>query len=261
MKNIKNVDFYEKVIYRYEEHLKLTEEKITNFPPEEEWETRPHKMSSEYRLQQIKLVTFTARLQIIIASYSKGDDKNSLRNQFSEAVKVMQEVWDKRVVKMHMGKAQKEIDVYYIGPTFYMRWMLSLGVLLEVPDDEFQILIDLVKRDHIKDALYDICIKTKIEDWQISDMVRPLSPKNKIIDIINEDDKIICEKLTKNYLGKHWFKTFKNWGGWQTTDVSGLDVNSDFVGFWAFEVAAVVKIKGLDDSSFKDNRFYPDRLV
>lgn len=119
----------------------------------------------------------------------------------------------------------------------------------------------MVKRDHIKDALYGICIKTRIKDWQISDVVRPLSPKNKIIDIINEDDKIICEKLTKTYLEKHWFKTFKNWGGWQTTDVSGLDVNSAFVGFWAFEVAAVVKIKRLDDSSFKDNQFYPDRLV
>jgi hypothetical protein len=260
MKNGKDTDFYKEVIYKYIDLIYRKEQDIINFPPKEEWEIRPHKMNTEIHLQQIKLVTFSARLNILIASYSKGSTKE-LRSQFSEAVKVMAEVWDRGIVKMHMGKAQKEIDVYYITHTFYMRWMLSLAVLLDVPEDEFQIVINLVKRDNIKDALYDICIQTKIKNWQISDEVRPLKPKNKIIDIINEPDKDKAKKMTKTYLEKQWFKTFKNLGGWEKPDADKFDVKSGFVGFWAFEVAAVVKIKALDDSSFRENRFYPDRLM
>ncbi len=141
-----------------------------------------------------------------------------------------------------------------------MRWMLSLAVLLDVSDKEFNILVNFIKRDNIQDAMYDICIKTKHKDWIISDVVRPLSPKNKIIDIIKENDNSVCEKLIKQYLEKHWFKTFKNWG-WISPDVSNFDVTSGFVGYWAFEVAAIVKIKGLDDSGFRENVFYPDRLL
>lgn len=111
MKNIKNIDFYQKVIDKYVEHLKLTEAKIKNFPPEEEWETRPEKSSDEQYLNGLKLSLFGIRLNILIASYSKGDDTNSLRSQFSEAAKVMEQVWDKSRVKMHMGKTQKEIDI------------------------------------------------------------------------------------------------------------------------------------------------------
>jgi len=38
-------------------------------------------------------------------------------------------------------------------------------------------------------------------------------------------------------------------------------MNSHFLGFWAWEVALIVKFLGIDDSSFKDNDFYPYDLV
>lgn len=254
MKNVKTNDFYShailrnKVIYdNYEIELFGIDVNMLN-----------EDQKSAVRISE--LATFSLRLNNIIASYSKGDNKNELKKQFSAAVLVMEKVWDKRAVKMFLGAQQKEHDVYYIGQTFDMRWMLSLAVLLEVPDDEFTILVNFIKRDNIKDAMYDICIKSRINDWIISDVVRPLSPKNKIIDIINEDNKVICEQLIKAYLEKHWFKTFKNWG-WLSPDVSNFDVNSGFVGYWAFEVAAIVKIKGLDHSSFREHPFYPDRLL
>ncbi|MEX0598585.1 MAG: PoNe immunity protein domain-containing protein [Candidatus Paceibacterota bacterium] len=261
MKNVKTSDFYSNAIIRNEEIILWNEEKIRDYPPKEQWDLRPERASPEYHLLSLKLSLFSIRLNNLIASYSRGDDKEELKTQFSECVRVMEKVWDKRAVKMFLGAKEKEHDVYYIGQTFYMRWMLSLAVLLEVLDEEFNILVNFIKRDNIQDAMYDICIKSRINDWTISDVVRPLSPKNKIIDIINENDKEICQNLIKIYLEKQWFKTFKNWGGWQSTDVSKFDVNSGFVGYWAFEVAAIVKIKGLDDSSFREHPFYPDRLL
>lgn len=260
MKGAKNFDFYNEVIQHYKKNLEENEIRISNFPSKNEWDTSPYRSSDEILFIGLELSKFTLKLLIIIASYSRGDDKTELRKQFSEAVFIMKKVWNKKAVKMFLGAKQKEHDAYYIGESFSMRWMFSLAILLEVPDDEFFVLLNFIKRDNIKDAMYDICIKFRIKDWTISEVVRPLSPKNKVIDIIKENDKGVCEKLIKQYLEKHWFKTFKNWG-WISTDVSNFDVNSGFVGYWAFEVAAIVKIKGLDDSSFRENVFYPDRLL
>ena len=38
-------------------------------------------------------------------------------------------------------------------------------------------------------------------------------------------------------------------------------INDNYQGFWAWEVALVVKFFGIDDSSFRDNEFYPHDLV
>ncbi len=37
--------------------------------------------------------------------------------------------------------------------------------------------------------------------------------------------------------------------------------NSNYVGYWAFETAAFVKMRGLDDSSFRDNVYYPKDML
>jgi len=104
MENAKNNKYYLDVINRKKGIINNYENEIKNFPPKEEWEIRPHKMNTEIHLQQIKLVTFSARLNILIASYSKGSTKEELRSQFSGAVKVMAEVWDRRITKVYHGK-------------------------------------------------------------------------------------------------------------------------------------------------------------
>lgn len=112
----------------------------------------------------------------------------------------MQEVWDKRVVKMHVGREQREMDVYYLDKYIYMRSMLSLGVLLEVPDEEFDILIELIKRDKIQDSLYDFLIREREPHWEISGTLNIRKPKNNIKEIIFETDPEKCQKMIQKYL-------------------------------------------------------------
>lgn len=205
-----------------------------------------------------KVALFGLRLEKLIASYSREDSLDNLRKQYTVTVRVMQEVWDKRVVKMHVGREQKEMDVYYLDKYIYMRWMLSIGVLLEVPDQEFNILIELIKRDNINDALYDFLIHSRKPDWKISEAMNIEKPKNNIKEIIFEADSEKCQKMIKMYLEKEWLRTYKNFG----LDKAHLDIDKGcYYGQWAFEVAAVVKIKGLDDSSFRGNQYYPERLM
>jgi hypothetical protein len=108
MEKVKNIEFYELVIEQHKTHLDETETFLKNFSGEI---TKIGLIS--------KLSIFGARLNILIASYSKGSTKEELRSQFSEAVKVMAEVWDRRIVKMHMGKVQGNRCVLHYSHVLY----------------------------------------------------------------------------------------------------------------------------------------------
>ncbi|SMG29053.1 PoNe immunity protein domain-containing protein [Agreia pratensis] len=59
---------------------------------------------------------------------------------------------------------------------------------------------------------------------------------------------------------KVWHQQNKGVTWWKSHEI--VDVGGLFYGgYWCFEAAAVVKLLGIDDSSFRDNEFYPADLV
>jgi hypothetical protein len=146
--------------------------------------------------------------------------------------------------------------------------MFSLVILLDVPKKEFIILINLIDKDNIKDRLIGFFIShqlkgrkpIKAESYKRYLLIPKLF--RKLVDTAYEPqaEKAITDIDT--FLKKELIKIPKNYFiNLNLKDIPGYEVKSGFVGFWAFEVAAVVKIKALDDSSFRENRFYPDRLM
>jgi len=246
MKGIGDQDYYSKCILRNINIIKENEENLKN-------------ATEENYIISTRFTFFSLRLFSLIASFSKGDNSEILQKQFSETVRIMEKVWDKKLVKMHLSRKQRPISIYYLDKNIYMRWMLALSVLLDVPEEEFTILYDLVNRDRIKDALYDYLISYRVPERELSEKVHPQSPFNNIRAIIVEEDKAQCEAMIKHYLEKEWLKTYKN-TGWAQAHLYAEEEYS-FFGMWAFEVAAIVKIKGLDDHSFRDHVNYPDRLL
>lgn len=267
MKEAKNIDFYHNVIINYKLNLNYNYDAIENFPSKDKWDLRPERVSQELSFIGLKLSTFTLKLLIIIASYSRGDDKNELKKQFSEAVLVMEKVWDKKITKVYHGVKQIELDQYKFEPYLHMLQMMSLGILLDVPDSEFNKLIVLIDQDNIKDFLYEFLISSRIKDRKpiLEESYKRylLIPKlyGKLVAIANNNDHKTAVMDLKKYLEKDWIKVYKNYYiDFNLKDIEKYDVNSGFTGIWAFEVAAIVKIKQLEDSSFKDNVFYPDRF-
>ena len=255
MKDVKNIDFYQKVISRNNEFIKENKEKI-NFNA-----TNDENMASSF------VAYFTWHLNNLIANYSKGSNKEELRKQFSECVMVMKNVWNKKITKVYHGKKQEELDQYRFGPYLNMLQMISLGVLLDVPDDEFKILVNLIDRDSIKDYLLEFLISYRFERKQINSESYSrylLIPKifSPLVEITKTLDKIEAETKIKKFLEKDWIKIPKNhYINFKLSDVKDYDVNSGFVGLWAFEVAAIVKIKKINDETFINNMFYPNNLI
>jgi len=246
MKNCKEIDYYNSLI-----------EKLTEINRENKLKLGKGLINSK-NLTLRKMSWFLRDIKILISHYSSNNEKEKLRELYSILIKDIGNVWKKEVVKLKDSKGN-DLGVYILEPYIFMRWMLSLGVLLDVPNNEFNILVDLIKRDEINDKLYDFLISSRIEDWKISDSMSLKKPENSIQEIIDIQDNTECERNIKEYLNKEWYKTYK-YAGFYNSHTKPDDMFL-FYGYWAFEVAALVKIKGLDDSSFRTNKYYPDTLL
>ncbi len=257
MKGVKNIEFYNKIIERNKEFIKENKKWYDEF-----------RIDNSTNISHSIIAYFIWHLNNIIASYSKGDDKEELKKQFSETILVMEKVWDKRATKVFHGRQQEEYDQYRLEPHINMLQMLSLAVLLDVPEDKFNILVTLIDRDNIKDFLVEFIISSRIknrkpilEESYNRYLIIPQLYK-KLVDVVNTESKSEAESKIKDFLKKYWIKIpKKNALNLNLKDIPNYEVNSGFVGLWAFEVAAIVKIKQLNDSSFKDNVFYPDSLL
>lgn len=268
MKGAKSSEFYENIIKHYQLNLESSYEAIEVFPTSDTWNIRPESVDYEYSYKGLMLSTFTIKLLILISSYSKGERKLQLKKQFSETILIMEKVWDKKITKIYHGRKQEEYDQYNFSSYLHISQMFSLAILLDASDDEFNILVNLIDRDNIKDFLIEFIISSRIKErkpiTEESYKRYLLIPKlyEKLVSIAHEKDLKQAEIETKKYLEKEWIKVYKNYFiNFKLKDIENYEVKSGFTGIWAFEVAAIVKIKQLNDSSFKDNVFYPDSLL
>jgi hypothetical protein len=246
-------NYYLKVIDTYKFSLENSKQ-ISAFNKKDPIETQ------KKQVKRIKLSFGVIHSYILFSMYSARFSKEEMVSQYLLTLDLIYDNWDASVVKMHIGRKQQEIDVYLLNYHILIRWLLSFGILLNIPNSSLNKLAYLIKRDNIKDALYDFLISSFVNDWSITNEMSIKSPKNKIIDIIFEKNKVKCQKMIKTYLEKSWYKTYKNQYGWYDSHKLPKEKYAH-TGYWAFEIAAIVKIKQLDDSSFRDNVYYPKDLV
>ncbi|HEY8934009.1 MAG TPA: PoNe immunity protein domain-containing protein [Cyclobacteriaceae bacterium] len=197
-------------------------------------------------------------IYIILAKYSTGYSLENLLPDWKEGVKVIHESWD-GFWKLKHGNPSIEYDQYILSAYDEMLWMLSLGYLLNVPDEDFKKLVEVIDRDKVKDKLYEFIISAKLKDRHpileesYCDFFGVPETFSKLREAIQEPDKTKASKLIYDFLKKDWYKNHRD-AGWYDSHKSKHDT---YFGYWSFESAAVVKIMGLDDNSFKDNQYYP----
>lgn len=200
-------------------------------------------------------------LSLICAKYSLGLTKIDIINDLKKAISKCEESWDGFwKLKDRNGN---EYDQYVLSAYDEMIWMLSLGYLLNIPDDIFMKLVNVIDRDKVKDNLFEFIISAKIKNRP---PIKDESYRNyfgipeifaKLRDVIKETDKTKTEILLREFIAKDWYKNHKD-AGWYNSHKNKHNI---YFGYWSFETAAVVKIKSLDDSSFRDCQYYPKDLI
>jgi hypothetical protein len=131
--------------------------------------------------------------------------------------------------------------------------IVSIGVLLDTKE-ELATLHKLVKEVDYKDYLIDFLFTYVDMSGGLSDQL--LWPDDKACQKLKEITRsakpetsgLIREYLTYDFYTKVNFEDEYN---------SHKRNDNVYDGYWSFEAAAVVKIMGIDDSSFKENPYYP----
>lgn len=141
-----------------------------------------------------------------------------------------------------------------------MIWTLSIGIMLEVEKEIFDKLKSLVERDNLNDYLVDFLLQHSATQWskQTTRFEFPVPYKN-LSEVIGVSftDKYKALELLKNYLQKKWYKGHSDMG-WYNAHKSKFNIHT---GYWSFESGAVAKILQLDDSSLKEQQYYPYDMV
>ncbi|CAN5437365.1 DUF1911 domain-containing protein [soil metagenome] len=215
-------------------------------------------------------ITFVKRsivqkyILILQCRYSLGHDLRKSVEDLKFCYDHCYESWD-GFWKLRTGEPNGSIILsqYTLSAYDEMLLMLSLGYLLDVPNEDFKKLVDVIDRDGVKDFLFEFIIRDKIKDRQ------PITEESykeyfhipkcfeKLRQAITETDKGKAEKLVKEFITKDWYKNHKG-QGWYDSHKSKHDT---YFGYWSFETAAVVKIMNLNDSNFIDCQYYPKDLV
>ncbi len=214
------------------------------------------------RVPWFKLGIFDKYLFRCVAEYSLGNDVNTLTETYRNALDLLTNGgWITTTTKVNI-KPNVYKDQYTVEPHGKMLRMLSLGYLLNMSDQDFRILVDKIDQDNISDNLYEFIIQARFPDRvqkrpeeYNTDQSVILKVYDKLRKATEQGDEEEASKLVKQFLEKDFYHKHS---GFYNSHKSKANT---YYGYWSFEAAAVVKIMGLDDSSFIDNQYYPKDLV
>lgn len=173
------------------------------------------------------------------AMYSAGCSIAEIRDFFHEVIDSIEHSWD---------------GGHYVK----MLWMLSIGVMLNIEDEQFARLERLVRKYDLHDSLIEFLIQGKKERTRtIKENLLFEDPYANLVEVIQTDGETDQIEKMKTYLEKYWYKGHRD-AGWYDSHKHRDDIYS---GYWSFESGAIVKILGLDDSSLKNVPYYPYDMV
>ncbi|MEW8693370.1 MAG: PoNe immunity protein domain-containing protein [Candidatus Thiodiazotropha endolucinida] len=217
----------------------------------------------EERIGAVEYDIIRTAAQLITAHYSSGSRIEELSLEIRRVVGYIERYWKPEQTKVtaKVGKKFELWDQYMVGPYEYFLHILSLAYLLNVPDKEFQVLINIIDRDNISDNLYEFIIKARFPQRDQNRAEEYSQDKSIILKVYKnlraatqKQDKAEAAKLVKRYLEKDFYHKHANFYNAHNSR------HEIYYGYWSFESAAVTAIMGLDDSSFRENQYYPKDL-
>ncbi|WP_446808823.1 PoNe immunity protein domain-containing protein [Methylomonas sp. 2BW1-5-20] len=201
------------------------------------------KMTYQYSL-------FRETYQHLLIRYSLGDDFLKLDVYFGRILSALEKYRNIAVEVAKPGQYTfpkfSELEDYVVS-----MWLISLAIALNVDETKFIRLINCIGNIG-KDALFERLVATRVKSRPIaSTLVFPEIYQSlyEAIDATEpERSKLVCQFLTgwyENMKPTYWYDCHKGPEG------------GGFFGYWALEVAGVVKAFDIDDSAFCDFAHYP----
>ena len=214
------------------------------------------------RRQTMKLYMISQYVNAVIATYSMGGSRRDMLSYFNPAIDLIDEFWFEQKKLVY---DREPLNQYGISNYFQMLSILSLAYLLNIEEGDFKKIASAIEKDGVKDKIYSFLISNRLKEVKMSTNesyqhnFAVVDTYQVLREAISVDNKGESSMLVGRFLKSEWYSNLTKAG------VGYLDrhdnKSNSYNGYWCFEAAAVVKIKGLDDSSFRDHPYYPADLV
>lgn len=198
-----------------------------------------YKLTNDEVIANTKSTIKVLTEKVLVATYTAGYPIEDFKKEYINFVNSLLPVWQSNSGYLQMFRA------------------LSIGILLNIDEETFNQLVDLVKIDDPEDYLIDYLIQARHSEWTIRinyNFPRPYGFTRKIIKEENSDQAL---KLLKEYVTKKWYQGSR--------DTAWYDVHKqnikNHVGYWSFESGALGKMKGLDYKQLEELPYFPYDLV
>lgn len=210
------------------------------------------------RITPFKAFMTSQKISLIKAKYSLGLNVNELYDDVTSVIELAYQniMHERRLI----GKTGKILNQYSLDTYDEIIWLLSLSFLLDVPIDKFKKIINIIDKDQVNDKLFEFIISEKLPSRKKLDSEnrnnnwKLFATLSEVVESKNKND---LELFVKKFLEKDWYKEHKT-ASWYDNHKSK---HQTYSGYWCFSSAVIVVIIGLDDSKFRDNKYYPKDLV
>lgn len=189
-------------------------------------------------------------LEVITAHYSKGTSIGEIKEECPALMETIIRFW------------RPMIDYTDGGTMNFMRLQnsLCLGILGEVSQQYFIEVSEVMQKKGFKDFIMDFWVNSQYPAHPISQdlLIKDDKAFNFFVKIIKEQDRIKVAEMLLQYLNKYYY-TKQNLA--RDYNIHLYEEGKYYYGYWCWEVAALVKIRDIDDTLFKNHRYYPTDLV
>jgi hypothetical protein len=196
--------------------------------------------------------------ELLFIHYSVGDDIEIMKPILSQAIKYKSKYW------------YASYNTYRTQDYFELVSLISLAILLGVSNEDALRLIKMRSIIQRSDFVLDTMLKRLITKEQFEEYSKDFEDYKYEIWVIGSNepwtyikalfdlkDKKAQEKYMKITYIKHWYRRCKK-TNWHNRHKKNIDT---YYGYWSFESVALTQILGLDDSSYRDNKFYPKDMI
>ena len=229
---LKLIDFEKKLIDE-------KRNKIKSLMKDTEEGVQRYKLTNDIVIANTKRTIKVLTEKVLVATYTAGYPIEDFKKEYINFVNSLHPVWQSNSGYLQMVRA------------------LSIGILLEIDEEIFDKLVELVKKDDPEDYLIDYLIQSRHPEWTIRinyNFPRPYGFTRKIIEEENSEKAI---SLLKEYLTKKWYQGCRD-EGWYDLHKENID---NYYGYWSFESGALCKLKGLDYKQLEGFPYFPYDLV
>jgi hypothetical protein len=230
--------------HHYQEKLALFEEHMVS-PKVAQLLVAPEKFPGHK--QQLMWGQAGDALRLLIARYSAGEDIVLLKPYAARAFEWFKKYYDEGDVDQ---LKLWEPDAYQ-----YVMWLLSLAVLFGL-DEWVPTIATWISTD--PEDGQDVLVSRLFGRLGVSLPGDSLIHEKPYADLLlaTETQGEAQQKAMADYL-KHWYGGMKGCYWYDRHK----RLNAFFFGYWAFEAGLVTLLWNIDDSSYRDMRFYPKDLV